>query len=37
MRRTAHRTWVRIADDWPWADQILTAFARLAALPRSLT
>jgi len=37
IARTARRTWLRIADGWPWADQIITAFTRLAALPRPLT
>ena len=29
--RIARRTWPRIADDWPWADEVITAFARLTA------
>jgi hypothetical protein len=37
IAHTARRTWLRIADGWPWADQITTAFTRLAALPRPLT
>ena len=37
IARTARRTWLRIADDWPWAHEVITAFARLAALPRPLT
>jgi Transposase DDE domain group 1 len=37
IARTARRTWLRIADGWPWANQIITAFTRLAALPRPLT
>jgi hypothetical protein len=37
IARTARRTWLRIADGWPWTDQIITAFTRLAALPRPLT
>jgi hypothetical protein len=36
IARTARRTWLRIANGWPWAEQIITAFARLAALPRPL-
>jgi hypothetical protein len=37
IARTARRTWLRIADGWPWATQLITAFHRLAALPRPLT
>jgi hypothetical protein len=32
--RTARRTCLRIAQQWPWAHDLATAFARLAALPR---
>jgi Transposase DDE domain group 1 len=32
--RTARRTILRIAHNWPWADELATAYARLAALPR---
>ena len=28
---------LRIAETWPWATQIATAFTRLAALPRPVT
>jgi hypothetical protein len=35
--RTGRRTWLRIADGWPWAEEVITAFARLASLPRPLT
>jgi hypothetical protein len=37
IARTARKTWLRIADGWPWATQLITAFTRLAALPRPLT
>lgn len=37
IARTARRTWLRIADGWPWAHEVITAFARLAALPGPLT
>jgi hypothetical protein len=37
IARTARRTWLRIADGWPWANEVITAFARLTALPRPLT
>ena len=37
IARTARRTWLRIADGWPWTDQIITAFTRLVALPPPLT
>lgn len=32
--RTARRTILRIAQTWPWADQLAAAYTRLAALPR---
>lgn len=32
--RTARRTHLRIAQRWPWARELATAFARLDALPR---
>jgi len=32
--RTARRTILRIAQTWPWADQLTAAYTRLAALPR---
>jgi hypothetical protein len=32
--RTARRVYLRIAHTWPWADELATAYARLAALPR---
>jgi hypothetical protein len=31
---TARRTILRIAQTWPWADELVTAYTRLAALPR---
>ena len=31
--RTARRIHLRIAERWPWADELTTAFRRLAALP----
>jgi hypothetical protein len=34
---TARRTIVRIAQTWPWADQLAAAYARLAALPRPIS
>ena len=34
--RTARRTIVRIAQRWPWADDLITAYTRLAALPRPI-
>ena len=37
ITRSARRTSLRIAASWPWAGHILTAFARLAALPRPVT
>jgi nucleotide-binding universal stress UspA family protein len=32
--RTARRTYLRIAQRWPWARELATAYARLDALPR---
>ncbi|WP_214410773.1 transposase [Sphaerisporangium fuscum] len=34
ITRGGRRTWLRIAEHWPWARDLVTAFARLAALPR---
>jgi hypothetical protein len=31
--RTARRAYLRIAHQWPWARELITAYARLAALP----
>jgi len=31
--RGGRRTWLRIAQGWPWANQLAAAFARLHALP----
>ena len=31
--RSSRRRWLRLADSWPWADQLIAAFARLGALP----
>jgi hypothetical protein len=33
--RTARRTYLRIAERWPWASVLTAAFARLNALPRA--
>jgi hypothetical protein len=35
--RGQRRTWLRIAEHWPWAHDLAAAFARLAALPRPIT
>jgi hypothetical protein len=35
--RTARRIILRVAQSWPWADAVATAYARLAALPRPIT
>ena len=35
ITRTARRTYLRIAQRWPWADALAAAFARLHALPRA--
>lgn len=34
ITRTARRTRLAIAADWPWTDALTSAFSRLAALPR---
>jgi len=34
LTRSARRTRLRIAETWPWATDLATAFGRLAALPR---
>jgi hypothetical protein len=34
ITRSGRRTRLRIAAHWPWADHLVTAFARLTALPR---
>jgi hypothetical protein len=36
LTRTARRTRLRIAETWPWATDLATAFDRLAALPRPI-
>jgi hypothetical protein len=35
--RSGRRTWLRIAEGWPWTQALTTAFTRLAALPRPVT
>jgi hypothetical protein len=35
ITRTARRTYLRIAERWPWASVLTAAFARLHALPRA--
>lgn len=37
ITKSARRTRLRIAEHWPWAKQLATAFERLAQLPRPLT
>jgi hypothetical protein len=37
LTRSARRTRLRIAEHWPWAEQLVTAFTRLQALPRPIT
>ncbi|MDM4718467.1 IS1380 family transposase [Micromonospora sp. WMMA1363] len=37
ITRSARRTKLRIAEGWPWADQLVTAFDRLAVLPQPVT
>jgi hypothetical protein len=31
--RSGRRSWLRLADSWPWADQLVVAFNRLNDLP----
>lgn len=33
LTRSGHRRRLRIPDTWPWADDIIAAFARIAAIP----
>jgi hypothetical protein len=37
LTRTARQTRLRIAETWPWATDLATAFTRLAALPQPIT
>lgn len=37
ITRSARRTRLHIAEHWPWAKALATAYERLAALPRPLT
>jgi hypothetical protein len=37
LTRSARRTRLRIAEHWPWASDLVTAFGRLAALPQPVT
>jgi hypothetical protein len=37
IARSARRTRLRIAEHWPWATDLATAFTRLQALPRPVT
>src|SRR2546423_2643354 len=36
LTRSARQTRLRIAETWPWATDLATAFTRLAALPRPI-
>ena len=36
LTRTARRTRLRIAETWPWATDLATAFDRLTVLPRPI-
>jgi hypothetical protein len=37
LTRTARIMTLRVAADWPWTDDLVTAFQRLAALPEPVT
>jgi hypothetical protein len=31
---SGHRTWLRIPENWPWATDLVNAYARLTQLPQ---
>jgi DDE family transposase len=37
ITRSARQTRLRVAEHWPWATDLVTAFTRLAALPQPIT
>ena len=37
ITRSARRTQLRIAENWPWATELVDAFTRLGTLPRPIT
>ena len=37
LTRTARTTTLRVAEGWPWTDDLVTAFQRLATLPEPVT
>jgi len=37
ITRSARRTRLRIAETWPWATDLVVAYARLAALPQPVS
>ena len=37
ITHSGRRTRLRIAETWPWATELATAFTRLATLPRPVT
>jgi hypothetical protein len=37
ITHSGRRTWLQIADNWPWTRHLVQAFDRLAALPRPIT
>lgn len=37
LTHSGRRTWLRIAENWPWTTDLVDAFTRLTALPRPVT
>jgi hypothetical protein len=37
ITHSSRRTWLHIAENWPWTTELVNAFTRLAALPRPMT
>jgi Transposase DDE domain group 1 len=37
ITRSGRRTWLRIAETWPWATDLVTAYIRLTQLPQPIT
>ena len=37
ITRSGRRTWLHLAETWPWATDLLTAYTRLTQLPQPIT
>jgi hypothetical protein len=37
ITHSGRRTWLRIAESWPWATDLVTAYTRLTQLPQPIT